>query len=208
MKQIRFLGILAILAFILEFVFSFQSAFSDFEEGLKDGMQRTEMEKKDRPSYMVKVNITPKDTKNKDAYIDSYNRNVTNTISQVRTYIKPSLTSDLINIPVVISLLASIYGFYLLIRAFISISKRDVFTKKNVWRIRFSCYSSIIWNLTIFVQQLMIERDALNQVIIPGYNITGISTYEFSWTYMAIFVLLTEIFAVSVKIKEEQDLTI
>ncbi len=208
MKQIRFLGILAILAFILEFVFSFQSAFSDFEEGLKDGMQRTEMEKKDRPSYMVKVNITPKDTKNKDAYIDSYNRNVTNTISQVRTYIKPSLTSDLINIPVVISLLASIYGFYLLIRAFISISKRDVFTKKNVWRIRFSCYSSIIWNLTIFVQQLMIERDALNQIIIPGYNITGISTYEFSWTYMAIFVLLTEIFAVSVKIKEEQDLTI
>ena len=166
------------------------------------------MEKKDRPSYMVKVNITPKDTKNKDAYIDSYNRNVTNTISQVRTYIKPSLTSDLINIPVVISLLASIYGFYLLIRAFISISKRDVFTKKNVWRIRFSCYSSIIWNLTIFVQQLMIERDALNQIIIPGYNITGISTYEFSWTYMAIFVLLTEIFAVSVKIKEEQDLTI
>ncbi len=208
MKQIRFLGILAILAFILEFVFSFQSAFSDFEEGLKDGMQRTEMEKKDRPSYMVKVNITPKDTKNKDAYIDSYNRNVTNTISQVRTYIKPSLASDLINVPVVISLLASIYGFYLLIRAFISISKRDVFTKKNVWRIRFSCYSSIIWNLTIFVQQLMIERDALNQVIIPGYNITGISTYEFSWTYMAIFVLLTEIFAVSVKIKEEQDLTI
>ena len=208
MKQIRFLGILAILAFILEFVFSFQSAFSDFEEGLKDGMQRTEMEKKDRPSYMVKVNITPKDTKNKDAYIDSYNRNVTNTISQVRTYIKPSLSSDLINVPVVISLLASIYGFYLLIRAFISISKRDVFTKKNVWRIRFSCYSSIIWNLTIFVQQLMIERDALNQIIIPGYNITGISTYEFSWTYMAIFVLLTEIFAVSVKIKEEQDLTI
>lgn len=208
MKQIRFLGILAILAFILEFVFSFQSAFSDFEEGLKDGMQRTEMEKKDRPSYMVKVNITPKDIKNKDAYIDSYNRNVTNTISQVRTYIKPSLASDLINVPVVISLLASIYGFYLLIRAFISISKRDVFTKKNVWHIRFSCYSSIIWNLTIFVQQVMIERDALNQVIIPGYNITGISTYEFSWTYMAIFVLLTEIFAVSVKIKEEQDLTI
>lgn len=208
MKQIRFLGILAILAFILEFVFSFQSAFSDFEEGLKDGMQRTEMEKKDRPSYMVKVNITPKDTKNKDAYIDSYNRNVTNTISQVRTYIKPSLASDLINIPVVISLLASIYGFYLLIRAFISISKRDVFTKKNVWRIRFSCYSSIIWNLTVFIQQLMIERDALNQIIIPGYNITGISTYEFSWTYMAIFILLTEIFAVSVKIKEEQDLTI
>ncbi len=105
MKQIRFLGILAILAFILEFVFSFQSAFSDFEEGLKDGMQRTEMEKKDRPSYMVKVNITPKDIKNKDAYIDSYNRNVTNTISQVRTYIKPSLASDLINVPVVLIVL-------------------------------------------------------------------------------------------------------
>lgn len=54
----------------------------------------------------------------------------------------------------------------------------------------------------------MLEQSALQQINIPGYTVDGITSLGIDWGTLAVMILLTEIFAVGVKLKEEQDLTI
>mgnify|MGYP001548287005 FL=1 len=51
-------------------------------------------------------------------------------------------------------------------------------------------------------------QDAIVQLKIPGYTIQAASPFEFSWMYMAVLILLTEVFVVAIRLKQENDLTI
>lgn len=53
-----------------------------------------------------------------------------------------------------------------------------------------------------------IEQAVLAQVSLPGYQVTGVTPIPLQWESVILIVLLTEIFATAVKIKEENDLTI
>lgn len=46
------------------------------------------------------------------------------------------------------------------------------------------------------------------QLTIPGYTIQPTSPFEFSWIGILLLILLTEVFVVAVKLKQENDLTI
>jgi len=51
------------------------------------------------------------------------------------------------------------------------------------------------------------NMEIVKQIELVGYEVSGVKT-AVSWTLLVIIILFTEIFAVGVKIKEEQDLTI
>ena len=54
----------------------------------------------------------------------------------------------------------------------------------------------------------LLERDAMSQLSIPGYQVVGIEHTVYDFSSFFVIVLLAEVYAVAVKIKEEQDLTI
>lgn len=57
------------------------------------------------------------------------------------------------------------------------------------------------------LQQWAIYEYMASQVVLEGYKVVGY-TLEYPWFSYLLLALFTEIFAVGVKLKEEQDLTI
>ena len=48
----------------------------------------------------------------------------------------------------------------------------------------------------------------MTQLTFPGYVIQPASPFEFSWMSLILLILLTEVFVVAVRLKQENDLTI
>ena len=91
---------------------------------------------------------------------------------------------------------------------FISIIRKEVFTSINIRRIRWGVYPPIAYHLVKYFLNWSETRDAMAQLTIPGYTIQPASPFEFSWIGILLLILLTEVFVVAVKLKQENDLTI
>ena len=84
--------------------------------------------------------------------------------------------------------LFALYGFYSVARLVLTATKGEVFVHKNVRRMRIFVY-------------------ALISVRLEGYEVLPYS-FKYAWFNYMLLALFTEIFAIGVKIKEEQDLTV
>ena len=83
----------------------------------------------------------------------------------------------------------------------------SVFTRQNVRRMRLFVYSTLLLGMLF---ELMCYASYLNvttHVVIPGYEV-AYGGLEYTWLPYLLLALFTEIFAIGVKLKEEQDLTI
>ena len=78
----------------------------------------------------------------------------------------------------------------------------------NVHRIRWLVYSLFATQLIVALINWLAEQAAIAQINLPGYEIVSNAFMEIDWISMIVTILLTEIFAIGTKIKEEQDLTI
>lgn len=211
MKRISLLGILTILILIGEFVFSLPNMSKEFQEGFNDGYEQNKTVlaangtvKKMEHFYRVSVEVTPIES----TPADTIQAAAPYQTSQIQCYIEPS-TGFLILCPsILIGLLVALYGIYSLIRLLIRISRRDIFSRKNIWWLRWFTYSYTGFCAILGLHYLMLEQSALQQIDIPGYAVHGIAGFDIDWGTLAVMILLTEIFAVGVKLKEEQDLTI
>lgn len=94
-----------------------------------------------------------------------------------------------------------------MIRLLIAISKRDVFSNTNVIRIRVFTYSLVFFQFLNSLLEWLDYLEVTKQIALKGYEIKGFHLSA-DWTLLVIMILFTEIFAVGVKIKEEQELTI
>ena len=103
--------------------------------------------------------------------------------------------------------LFALYGVYCMIRVILSVTRGDVFSRKNVRRMRFFIYSFLLAMACMEVYCYLNYQEAVSQIRLSGYEIVSY-TIKYSWLPYVILALFTEIFAVGVKIKEEQDLTI
>ena len=103
--------------------------------------------------------------------------------------------------------LFALYGFYCMIRVVISVSRGKVFTRENVNRMHLFVYSIILLGICMETYVYLLHKDAVSQIQFSGYELTSYAL-TFSWFSYLILALFTEIFAVGVKMKEEQDLTI
>ena len=85
--------------------------------------------------------------------------------------------------------------------------KGEVFVHKNVRRMRIFVYALISVSLLFELQQWGIYHDLASQVRLEGYEVLPYS-FKYAWFNYMLLALFTEIFAIGVKIKEEQDLTV
>ena len=106
------------------------------------------------------------------------------------------------------SCIAFILAFFLFIQFLVQVSKGNVFCESNVWRIRFLVYSytAIVISMELFAW--IAGSAAIAQTQIPGYQIIDHAEASPSWIPVIMMIILAECFAIGVKMKEEQDLTI
>ena len=200
MKLVRILAIVVIVAFVAEIINAFIPGFIDGWNEAGDS--------KDFNTELVNVSVKPIDGAIHDSLLNStLNKHVPYTIQEISTRgALPSWYKYAMIIYLPFGLF-TFYGIYCLIRMIISVTRGQVFTRKNVKRMRFFIYSSILIGGILETTQYLIYQEWTAQIILKGYEITRYEV-EYPWLEFLVLALFTEIFAVGVKIKEEQDLTI
>ena len=211
MKKINILGIIAIIVFIASII----GTFGDFKEGAIDGWNHTDQMRSDsiyrNPNKVTYTHFNVQKLEdsiqskvaNKQLYM-----NVPYEVNSISTYVEPSTWHNILQMLLFPLAIALLYGFYCLIHFLISISKKEVFTDMNVHRIRWLVYSLFATQLIVALINWLAEQAAIAQINLPGYEIVSNAFMEIDWISMIVTILLTEIFAIGTKIKEEQDLTI
>ena len=215
---ISILGILAILVMVGEFVYTFSIGLQDFSDGFNEGYDRgrakqeqaaTERgEDSNEEAYKtLYVHVRPAEGVPADTLLNvntgSYSPYQ---VSTIRTRFIPSAASDVLMVLLGISGIIAATGIIFLIRVLLNISKGRVFVKTNVRSLRFFSYSLALMMFLVQANEWLDYLVAGQQLYLSGYELLPPATNDF--TSLIIILLLTEIFAVSVKIKEEQDLTI
>ena len=211
MKKFRILGIIAIIAILANFIGGLDEDWKDFKKGFEEGQSgATEMyESGHHMITRVKLNVKPLS----GTTVDSLNNNRVDsplpyTITEIETYAKPSAWSILVIGLAIPGLFFFLIGFYSLIRLLISISRREVFIPANVLRLRWFAYTSASLKILTTIGEWLTGNAAMNQISIPGYKIISYVGYSPDWVAIILPILFAEIFAIGVKMKEEQDLTI
>ena len=207
MKKFRILGIIAILVMIANITFNFEDGWSSFLEGYHEGARSY----KSVPDnlYRVSLEVKPLESIANDSIFNQVaGQKVPYWTSEITTYTQPSLWITLVMIISALSMFAFIIGFYLFVRFLLEVSKRNVFCEANVWRIRFFVYSytAIVVSMELFAW--IAGGAAIAQTQIPGYQIIDHAETSPEWMPVIMMIILAECFAIGVKMKEEQDLTI
>ena len=100
-----------------------------------------------------------------------------------------------------------IWGIVNFVKLLVSVFKHEIFTRKNARRLRIFVYTTNGSLAIISLYDWLVYHCIANQTTVAGYVI---SNYEFaiSWSDMFLMLLFAEIFALGVKLQEEQELTI
>ena len=207
MKKFKILGIIAIIAMAANLILNFEDGWSSFLEGYHEGA-RTYKSVPDN-LYRVSLEVKPLESIANDSIFNQVSgQKVPYWTSEITTYTQPSLWITLVMIISALSMFAFIIGFYLFVRFLLEVSKRNVFCEANVWRIRFFVYSytAIVVSMELFAW--IAGGAAIAQTQIPGYQIIDHAEASPEWTPVIMMIILAECFAIGVKMKEEQDLTI
>jgi hypothetical protein len=215
MNKFRILGIIAIIAIIANFFGGLNENWRDFKEGFNEG-QNNAMKMYEPGHHIIpynatraKLNVEPLP----GTTVDSLNNNrvvwaLPYTVTEIETYAKPSAWHILVMGFAIPGMFLFLIGFCSLIRLLISISRREVFISANVRRLRWFAYTSASLEILIAIGEWIIGSAAVEQISLPGYKIISYAGYSPDWVAVIIPILFAEIFAIGVKMKEEQDLTI
>ena len=207
MKKFRILGIIAIIAMVANLAINFEDGWSSFLKGYHEGARSH----KTIPNnlYRVSLEVMPTEgTTNDSIFNEVAERKLPYQVSEITTYTQPSQWITLVMILTAFSMFAFIFGFYFFIYFLVEVSKRNVFCEANVWRIRFFVYSytAIVVSMELFAW--IAGGAAVAQTQIPGYQIINHAEASPEWLPVIMMIILAECFAIGVKMKEEQDLTI
>lgn len=139
MKTFKIIGLIALLIVLFEFIGGFNDGWSDV-----DKLAPISIESAD-PAF-DKVTATTFDVL-PDSAIQAANSQAGTTVPtgfmQCHSYIVPSGLTNFTYILLGLTGLVSFYGLYNLIRLFISIIRKEVFTSINIRRIRWGVYPPI-----------------------------------------------------------------
>lgn len=212
MKHLSILGILAIFALALNLYFAIGSNFNDFKQGFEDGQKSSAYDTQaDSHGFRAEIRVTPISTSSDSLNLQLPGKTVKAPyqVSEITCLIKETPT---MLITIIFSALGvivlSVYGVYSLIRLLICITRQDIFSRRNIRWLRWIAYGQLAVTSLSFLLNWSIEQTVLAQVSLPGYQVTGVTPIPLQWESVILIVLLTEIFATAVKIKEENDLTI
>lgn len=199
MKKIRLLAILVIVVFIADMM----DGASGFKKGWDEAGKSIEYKLSN-----VTVHFESDESVVPDSLVNSsIGKNVPYRIEALTTVIKDSFWNKLLMASAAPFALFALYGFYCMFRVVLSVSRGTVFTRENANRMRIFAYSLILMGILMELHTYLEYRDAVSQIQFSGYEIAPY-LMVFPWFSFLILALLAEIFAVGVKMKEEQDLTI
>ena len=207
MKKFKILGIISIIAMVVGIAINFDDGLRSFNEGRKEG----ENSYKSIPDnlYRVSLKVVPiEGISNDSIFNQAANRKVPYQVSEITTYTQPSMWITLVMIISGLSMFAFIFGFCFFICFLVQVSKRNVFCEANVWRIRFFVYSYTAIVISMELSAWIAGNAAVAQTQIPGYQIIDHAEASPAWLPVIMMIILAECFAIGVKMKEEQDLTI
>lgn len=213
MKRISILGILAIFALALNIFFAIGSNLKDFKQGFEDGQKTgsTYGTQADSHVFRAEVKVTPISSSSDSLTLQLPGETIKMPyqVSEITCLIEetPTMLATVIFAALATIILAT-YGIYCLIRVLIRITRQDVFSRRNIWWLRWVAYGQLAVTSLSFLLNWSIEQAVFEQVSLPGYQVTGVTQIPLQWDLVILIVLLTEIFAKAVKIKEENDLTI
>lgn len=201
MRKIKLLALLVIVAFVVQ---DLVGMFSGFTDGLHAAGDSTE--------YNAHFDLAVRPT---DALVPDTLQGVTNGVkapywaTRIEGYgrIQKSVPQVVLNITAFPLALFVLYGIYCLIRLVISVLRGSVFTRKNVRRMRIFVYSTLLLGVLFELMSYASYLNVTAHVDIPGYEV-AYGGLEYTWLPYLLLALFTEIFAIGVKLKEEQDLTI
>ena len=201
MRKIKLLALLVIVAFVVQ---DLVGMFSGFTDGLHAAGDSTE--------YDAHFDLAVRPT---DALVPDTLQGVTNGVkapywaTRIEGYgrIQKSVPQVVLNIVAFPLALFVLYGIYCLIRLVIAVLRGSVFTRKNVRRMRIFVYSTLLLGVLFELMSYASYLNVTAHVAIPGYEV-AYGGLEYTWLPYLLLALFTEIFAIGVKLKEEQDLTI
>ena len=203
MKTVRILGIIVIVALIGNFI---KDAIPGFIDGWNDAEAHHDL-----PAGWTYTSVPVKYYKGETARDSLFNQtlqcNVPAEATEVFTFIHHSKWMDIITIAFLPFALLGIYGFYCLIRLLLSVSRGEILIRKNIRRLRFFIYPMMGVSALFELNRYILYRIATSELVSSGYVFDEFHL-KYSWTFMLVIALLTEIFAQAVRIKEENDLTI
>lgn len=121
--------------------------------------------------------------------------------------ITPPIWSWILMVLSVPLVLFFLFGIYCVGRLIVSVLRGSIFTKRNVSRMRYFVYSLLVFGILMELHQWILYQSVAPQITLEGYEVASYSLTG-AWFGYIMLALFTEIFAVGVKLKEEQDLTI
>lgn len=211
MKKFKLLGIISILIIVTYLIGTFGDFSEGFSRGWNDADKIMNDSIADKPLKVTwaTVHVKPIETAEWGNIENSqFNKEIPYHINSIRTYVEPGTWHNILQTLLLPWGIAFIYGLYCLIRFLIAVSKREIFTDRNVHRIRWFAYSYVGGELLMALIFWLKDKATIAQISLPGHEVISNALIEADWISMIVIILFTEIFSVGTKIKEEQDLTI
>lgn len=216
--RLNILSLLIVLVFVYAAGYEVYLGATDFRQGFREGYndsyQRRNSPTSDTPGSPYFLNLVL--NTEKDMPVDSvYNKATGRYYPAEYTSIKFYLKEDpkWVEISTVFCALFIFCTFPLLVICFwkviASVKQAKIFEYNNIRRLRIIglCFSL----LAVFtgIPELVMEIEAKKLIEIDGYSIISGGWFQSSlWIYALISFLVAEIFAIGLRLKEEQDLTI
>ena len=177
MKYISLLGIITIIALCAEFVLQMSGgdAIESFNAGRETGAQQAESGASYVHSFLLPVEAT--------LQLADGTKTVPYSIAEVKCEVRPSwFIAIALTFGSFFVALIGIYSIYCLIRLLVRVAKRDIFSRRNVYWIRWFAYVNAGVYLGLMLFEWLLERDVVSQLRIPGYQVIGIehTVYDFS----------------------------
>lgn len=206
------------LLLLLLFIAFLTDGFTHFSKGFADGWKEAGSEREH--TFLIKnisVDLYPVDASRP---ADSLRNAATNTVLPYRKeqigitvetpfgYAMTETVFGFIMLPVLLFLL--VWGGLSFIRFIRDVKRRQIFTRENIKRLRVIGYGLAFIGLVGFIFDVMQHIWLLREVAveIPGYQLAGFDFRYKSFIVAILFILFAEVFAIGLRMKEEQDLTI
>lgn len=203
MKAVKILGILVFVMFMV-------TALKDAVPGFIDGWNEAGDSREyigEKGTYTTDFSVKAKSVAEDSLLNKTFDKKVPYSVACIHTVVKTPSWYTMYQCCTVPFIILCIYGIYCLVRVVFSAIRGDVFTRKNVKRMRYFIYSVILLGVCMEGGNYFLYSDWTSQILLEGYEVESYSI-KYPWMMFSILALFIEIFAVGVKLKEEQELTI
>ena len=222
--RLNILSLLILAVFIFAVGYEIYIGGVDFRQGFRDGYNDRRIQNNETTAtsptsekfgnpYFLRLLLNTE----KDAPVDSiYNKKTgqyhTAEFTTVKIYSQADTSLSYMSFAI-LSTLILLFVFPTLVICFwsviLNINKEKIFDRSNIRSLRIMGVCFCLLAFCLGIPELILEIQAKEIIDIEGYSIVSGEWFMSSlWIYALISFLIAEVFAIGLRLKEEQDLTI